>query len=269
MKRFMKLKQCIKPLVGKGRIGREQVLIGLLEKLRINYIIHPYHYEHEEHRNYIFSLGKKEPGILLCAHYDTFPDCPGANDDASGIAVLFGLYQALRKKEVVQKVTFAFFDQEEIGCVGSRAFAEKNSFFSVVVSLDLVGYGEVVGLWPITPATKKQAFYQTLLATLKKREILCETAGELPVFYADFSPFREKGIKDSFCMTMLPKKEVYFIRKVIKRPYLLQLKLATKTGLPSFFEHYHTEKDNLSIINEKTLQMVVTILEEGIMSITL
>lgn len=261
------IREYVEPFVGKG-IGREQVLLGLFTKLKIPYKMHTYRYEREEHRNYLFSVGGKEPGILFCAHYDAFPACPGANDDASGIAVLLELYQKLRKKKIMQKIIFGVFDQEEQGCIGSRAFAEKNRNFSAVISLELVGYGDVVGLWPITRETKKQLFYQQVIKVLTKKKIQYETAEELPIFYSDFTPFREKGVEDSFCITMIPQKEVPFIKKVIRKPTLLQLQLEMGIGLPQFFEHYHSEKDTMDIIQERALQKVTEILKETIISIT-
>ncbi len=255
----------VAPFVGKG-LGREQALLTLFKKLRIPYHVHRYISEREEHRNYLFSLGKKEPCVLLTAHYDAFPDCPGANDDASGIAVLLALYQFLRKKKIKKNINFGIFDQEEKGCLGSYAFAEKNRKFSTVISLELVGYGEVMGLWPITEETRRQPMYKQILETLKEKKIPYQTAGELPIFYSDFTPFREKGIKDSFCITMIPKKEVQFIKKVIKKPSILQLQLQTGIALPSFFEHYHSEKDTMNIIQESALRRVSDVLKETIIS---
>ena len=256
--KFQKLSEYVKLFAGKS-MGRERVLVDLLEMLEIPYSVHKYHHEHEEHHNYLFSLGRKEfdeSGLLLTAHYDTFPDSPGANDNASAIAVLIGLYQELRKSDLQKKITFAIFDQEENGCVGSRAFAKHNYDFSSVISLELVGHGDVIGLWPITEETKNQSFCKELIATIKKKHITYEVVADLPLFYADFTPFREKSIKDSFCITVVPKEDLITIRKVIKHPNLL------KKHSPKFFEHYHSKKDDMSMIQDSALSMAANVLYE-------
>lgn len=84
--------------------------------------------------------------ILLCAHWDTRPtaDCdpilanrsrpiPGANDGASGVAVLLEIARALKAHPPKRRVTIALFDGEDYGptttdmFLGSREFAERYS----------------------------------------------------------------------------------------------------------------------------------------------
>lgn len=50
--------------------------------------------------------------IILIAHYDTRPDSPGANDGASGVAVLLELAAQLMERPLPYRVEFAFLDAE-------------------------------------------------------------------------------------------------------------------------------------------------------------
>ncbi len=75
--------------------------------------------------------GRSEPSrgteaIVLGAHYDTVRNSPGANDDATGVAAVAGVAQALcrMKGPRTRDVIFVFFDEEERGLRGSRAFAQ-------------------------------------------------------------------------------------------------------------------------------------------------
>ncbi|MFC1563338.1 M28 family metallopeptidase [candidate division KSB1 bacterium] len=64
--------------------------------------------------------------VIIGAHYDTVPNSPGANDNASGIAFVYGA--ALRLIEFDERslnFIFVFFDEEERGLRGSSAFAQK------------------------------------------------------------------------------------------------------------------------------------------------
>ena len=64
------------------------------------------------------------PVLVIGAHYDTVPGSPGANDNATGVALVLALARHLREIECrSHHLLFVLFDQEEIGLVGSDAFA--------------------------------------------------------------------------------------------------------------------------------------------------
>lgn len=64
--------------------------------------------------------------IIVGAHYDAIDGSPSANDNATGVALIFGLIKNLKKVPIRNKnLMFVFFDDEEIGLVGSGQFANK------------------------------------------------------------------------------------------------------------------------------------------------
>lgn len=96
------------------------------------------------------------PVIVLGAHYDTRlsadaedPSVPvmGANDGASGVAVLLELARTLDRDKLQHQVWLAFFDAEDNGrlndwewCVGSSYMAEHLEIFpEAVVVVDMIG----------------------------------------------------------------------------------------------------------------------------------
>ncbi|MFN3420437.1 MAG: M28 family peptidase [Armatimonadota bacterium] len=109
--------------------------------------------------------GKSERKVLLCAHYDTRPDAdqdpnpanrnkpiPGANDGASGVAVLLEIAQVLKNYQPPRTVVLVFFDGEDLGDIedggmffGSKHFARNLTVEGVNlkaekgVLLDMVG----------------------------------------------------------------------------------------------------------------------------------
>lgn len=108
--------------------------------------------------NVIAKRGDENPQIILGAHYDTrfFADndpnpenhslpVPGANDGASGVAVLLELARTLPEDTV--PVWLVFFDAEDNGRIpgwdwilGSRAFVEEISVNpQAVVIVDMIG----------------------------------------------------------------------------------------------------------------------------------
>jgi len=60
--------------------------------------------------------------IVVGAHYDTVADSPGADDNASGVAAVLELAALFAKTPTPHTLRFLFFDGEERGCLGSRAY---------------------------------------------------------------------------------------------------------------------------------------------------
>ena len=86
------------------------------------------------------------PKLVIGAHYDAFPGSPGANDNASGMAVLLALAQELSRSGCDKAVEVVFFDAEESGRAGSIAYLAECSSEEVagIVNLDVCGYGDTL-----------------------------------------------------------------------------------------------------------------------------
>ena len=85
--------------------------------------------------------------VIIGAHYDTFKDTPGADDNASGCALVYGLGKMLTQLETRSKnIILVFLDEEETGHAGSLAFANwvKAQKFDVhsVHTADEVGWDQ-------------------------------------------------------------------------------------------------------------------------------
>lgn len=63
--------------------------------------------------------------VVVGAHFDSVPGSPGANDNASGVAVVLAIARYLREVPCrTAGVTVVLFDEEETGLIGSIAFAQ-------------------------------------------------------------------------------------------------------------------------------------------------
>ncbi|MEG4998887.1 M28 family peptidase [Microcoleus sp. B4-D4] len=81
--------------------------------------------------------------ILVAAHYDTVPKSPGADDNATGVAVVLEVARLLGSRPTPRTLQVAFFDREELGLLGSLAFtgsAARLKNLQAAVVLDMVGY---------------------------------------------------------------------------------------------------------------------------------
>ena len=63
------------------------------------------------------------PHIMIGAHYDHIEDCAGADDNATGVAGSLEAARVLAMGEYTNTLTIACWDEEELGLVGSEAFA--------------------------------------------------------------------------------------------------------------------------------------------------
>nr|WP_040696736.1 M28 family peptidase [Nodosilinea nodulosa] len=100
-----------------------------------------------QHTNWILNLPGEAPHrlpILVGAHYDSVPDSPGADDNATGIAVLLELARAFARQPGKSPLRLVAFDLEELGFVGSRHCAEDlrrhNEPLRLMLSLEMLGY---------------------------------------------------------------------------------------------------------------------------------
>ncbi|MCM1985051.1 M28 family peptidase [Lyngbya confervoides] len=81
--------------------------------------------------------------LLVGAHYDTVAGTPGADDNASGTAVVLELAQLFSTVETPKGLTLAFFDLEERGVVGSAAFTDQPEALvdlDGAIILEMLGY---------------------------------------------------------------------------------------------------------------------------------
>src|SRR6476660_817795 len=85
-----------------------------------------------------------QPPLLIGAHYDTVVGSPGADDNASALAVLLEAADRLRHLVVARPVWLAAFCLEEQGLLGSRAFIsglkQTGQLLGGAIVLECVGY---------------------------------------------------------------------------------------------------------------------------------
>lgn len=114
-------------------------------------------------RNVVAHLeGVTQPQLLLGAHYDSVAGSPGANDNASGTAVLLDMARRLSETPIGRQAWFVAFDGEEDGLHGSRAFVRNAGSpflrqLRAMLNFDMVGVNsrlEVSGADSLTRLVK-------------------------------------------------------------------------------------------------------------------
>ncbi|KAB8330666.1 M28 family peptidase [Scytonema tolypothrichoides VB-61278] len=84
------------------------------------------------------------PPILIGAHYDAVPGTPGADDNATGIAVLLELARMFASVPTKYPLQLVAFDMEEYGLLGSTEYAaylkQEQQPLRLMISLEMLGY---------------------------------------------------------------------------------------------------------------------------------
>ncbi|NJN49152.1 MAG: M28 family peptidase [Alkalinema sp. RL_2_19] len=100
------------------------------------------------HQNVILRLPaqdqRERSPIIIGAHYDGVPGSPGADDNASGVAVLLELARFFQAHPARRPLQLIAFDLEELGWVGSEVYAKQlasqNQKIHLMLSLEMLGY---------------------------------------------------------------------------------------------------------------------------------
>lgn len=156
--------------------------------------------------------GKGKKWMIVGAHYDHLgrmgPDAlfPGANDNASGTAMLLSLAEHFAKKENTPKhnLLFVAFAGEEAGLVGSQWFVTDRPLdwksVSMMVNLDILGTGDN-GIMVVNATEQKKAF-DDLVALNGAKGYLKEVKARGPACNSDHCPFVQLGVPAIFIYTL-------------------------------------------------------------------
>ena len=123
------------------------------ERLGLDVYIDPWRYPKYKCRNVIATLNgtdtSSDATFVLCAHFDTIGDSPGANDDGSGIAAMLAIANITSKYSFNHTLRFVATSGEEVGLYGSHDYARKaylrNENIVGVLNIDTIGNTTVKG----------------------------------------------------------------------------------------------------------------------------
>lgn len=154
--------------------------------------------------------GKGKGWVVISAHYDHLgemgPDAlfPGANDNASGVAMLLSLAEWFKAHPPKHNILFAAFAGEEAGLVGSEWCAVDRpidwSLVRLMVNLDILGTGDD-GI-TVVNATEQQKDFDKLVALNTAKNYLPQVQARGPACNSDHCPFVKRKVPAIFIYTM-------------------------------------------------------------------
>jgi aminopeptidase YwaD len=104
--------------------------------------------------------GRRPERVLLCAHYDTKVDTPGAGDNGGGVAVLLALAERLGALDLDCGLELVAFTNEEYLPLGDDAYlrASGGGLDSLITALNFDGVGPALGTNTLTALAGSPAF---------------------------------------------------------------------------------------------------------------
>ena len=164
-------------------------------------------------RNVIgFSKGfsHSDSTIIICAHYDHLGSLgqkvlfPGANDNASGSAMLLEMSHYFSKNPHKFNIAFIAFSGEEAGLLGSFYFVQHPLFplskIKFVLNLDLMGFGDKGAT--VVNGTFHTSHFEQLKRINEENKYLSIINARGKAANSDHYPFSEAGIPAFFIYTL-------------------------------------------------------------------
>jgi len=212
--------------------------------------------------------GQAEEIIVIGGHYDSVSGCPGANDNATGVAVVLALARAFAGKQPARTIRFVafvneeppFFQTEDMGSlVYAKACKARGDNIVAMLSMETMGYYSDEKKsqkypWPFGLFYPSRGNFITFVGNVSSRKLVREVVGrfrrlcEFPSEAAALpSGITGVGWSDhwSFWQAGYPALMV------------------TDTA-PFRYAHYHTEQDTPDTLDFERMAQVVLGLEKVI-----
>ena len=220
---------------GADSAQRRSTILRRLDQLRVKYRSEKFCLESACGINVLVEPDR--PGattLMLGAHYDRTSQGKGAVDNAAGVAAVLELLAVFQSKPLGHLApAAAFFDLEEVGLLGSKAYVstrlQPRDLPAFYLNFDVFAYGDT--LWVISDdGNSSSAAAVRTAAGRQKFAIAIE--GQAPP--GDNRTFRQVGV-ETLGLALVSKLELESIRRMVRGEEV--------TTEPSLMKILHTEDD--------------------------
>ncbi len=199
--------------------------------------------------NVLVRLGKGPKHIVVGAHFDAVPNSPGANDNGGGVAVVLGLIKAMQKHPWNYSIDFCFFDQEEVGLIGSKFFVKRypeREKHLAMINLDVQGTGEEVYVGPVGGGDDDRIM--PIVRDAARKTGFPFQARE---FYppSDWGSFADAKL-ENISISIVPKGDADLLDEALRNQWKMD-----STRVPQVMKVMHTPEDKSVHVSPKALSM--------------
>lgn len=256
-------------LENKGNRTRAEQVLAALTRLGIQPTIQESRWPQITNIVVDFSPLPRGKRLVFSAHYDAVKNSPGANDNASGVAVLLGLCQALKHTEAPVKIIF--FDREEawlrtpvlrLGLLGSLCYCFRNDLRNIAMAynLEFCGMGNFLGIWPVKGHEAGLPVIKQVMTAASRLSLPFKLTHIPWVFLSsDHLSFRLKGVSNSVSLTLLPKSQVPVMERLLESLTIMKVLKGQVPPLPEPLSYIHTPDDTSSRLSEDSLRLMLSL----------
>lgn len=193
--------------------------------------------------NVIVDLGQGDKTIVVSAHYDAVAipndrQSDGVVDNAGGAVALVYAAARLKSQPLGYRVRFVFFDQEELGLLGSEAFLAKSSEGIVAnLNVDVAAYGDTPIFGGSINGTAGDLAISAMRQACTGRDCL-------------FAPRMPPSDDASFTAHKIPAVLLSVLPAIEAHQLWLMMNAGSKSGLadgfhPAIFSRIHSREDRI------------------------
>lgn len=244
---------------GDGTTARGDAIGARLDAMGIAWKREAFEQQGQAGQNLVADLGgpDKAPLLLIGAHYDKVAVGHGATDNASGVAAVLELAQALKAKPLAHhRVQVVFWDLEEKGLLGAHAWVgtagrEKPALY---VNFDVFGWGDT--LWMMTPAAEGDSLLVAALRAASRHEKLGFAPGDkYPP--TDHLAFLKAGWP-AVSFSLVGGDEI--------DPILAVFGGGKPAQVPKVMQVIHSERDTAAELDARRVDDALRVVEQGLRS---
>ena len=282
----MNLLEIVQKLENKSDTERFKFVIDFLEENEIEYEIQYY----KTGNNIIVGKSKEnteKPFIGVSSHFDVFPNSAGANDNATSMAVCMDILMRIKNEQdrnsnFLENLPFEirvfFFDEEENGLKGSRAYVQEFGRWEIkkgkmlgLINLEMLGQGDKLALWNLDENEKVGKVLGMLEKTAKQNSVFTKRFDQIVTNSADHVSFRNAKLQDAFTITSISDNDIeisasYYKAQDLGASLITLMDIIQKAPI---FQHYHKPTDLSTFLNEKSMQRVSELIWKTLINITL
>lgn len=241
--------------------ARRTALLALLREMDCPFTLSREHLADHRPENIVIRFHEDaSQRVVLGAHYDSVPGSTGANDNGAGVCVLLAWLRGALHHPPPFPLDVVFFDLEERGQIGSRAYVARavHEDLLAMINLDICGVGDTLVVAP-SLEVQDSLVSQPLRKANRLARCAYRMVDALPA--GDNLPFEEVGVP-TLSVGMLPAEDVGPLLAAIGAGQRGQ----TPAPMPTIVETFHNGgRDAIATIEAPAMEAVLQWLESLLM----
>ncbi len=232
------------------------------------------------------SLPGNPPPLLVAAHYDTVPGSPGADDNASALAVMLEVARCLRGVPLSGPVRFIGFCLEEEDLLGSLAYVSSlrtaNEEIAGAIVLECVGYARTDKGSQRTPPTGMGASWRARGGRVQKIPVSVPSVGDFLGIVGNAASAELAGAVEAAANAQVPDLKTVSLLVPGNGELLPDTRRSDHSafwhyGYPAVMltdtanfrnPHYHKPTDTLDTLNLEFMEKVAAAVTAAALSLT-